>query len=341
MKVSIIGASGYVGAELLRIISKHPEVELIYATSRQYNGKFISEIHSNLNSIINMKFSNDNPQTIAQKSDVVFTSTPHTAAMKLILELVESDVKIVDMSGDFRFTNHKDYETWYETNHIAEELNEKFVYGLPELHRTQIKKASYVANPGCYPTSAILALYPLMKSSSLDFDRIIVDAKSGTSGAGANPKQFTLHAECDGTIKPYNPLKHRHIGEMEQELSKIANRSIKIGFTPHLIPITRGILSSCYVFYQNAEDFTNMYKEAYSNEYFVRFIGENVPELKSVIGSNFVDVGIITDKRVNRIIAFSAIDNLVKGAAGQAVQNFNIMCNFEEKTAIDQIALNP
>ena len=341
MKVSIIGASGYVGVELLRILSKHPEVELVYANSRQYEGKAISEIHTNLNSIVDMKFSNEKPQVIAQKSDCIFTSTPHTAAMKLILELVESDVKIIDMSGDFRFNNHKDYEFWYDTKHIAQELNEKFVYGLPELHRAEIKKASYVSNPGCYPTSVILALNPLIKSKSIDFDHIVVDAKSGTSGAGATPEQFTLHAECDGNIKPYNPIKHRHIGEMEQEFSNLAKKQVKVAFTPHLIPITRGIVSSCYVFYEGSEDFASLYKKAYAGEYFVRFLGETIPDLQSVVGTNFVDVGLVQDTRMNRLIAFSAIDNLIKGAAGQAVQNFNLMCNYDEKTAIDQVALNP
>ncbi len=341
MKVSIIGASGYAGAELLRILVKHPEVDLVYATSRQYESRPIKELYPNLNSFIDLKFSNESPKTIAQKSDFVFTSTPHTAAMKLILELVESDIKIVDLSGDFRFLDYKNYEYWYHTKHIAKELNEKFVYGLPELYRKEIKKANYVSNPGCFPTGAILALYPILESKNIDFSKVIVDSKTGSSGAGASPKKFTIHSQCEGRVKPYKPISHRHTGEMEQELSRVSKKSINVAFTPHLVPVTRGIESSCYIYYNEEDDFESYYKKAYGGEYFVRFLGEDIPDLKSVVGSNFVDVGLAKDERINRLTIFSAIDNLIKGASGQAVQNFNLMCNFDEKQAIDQIALNP
>ena len=341
MKVSIIGASGYVGAELVRILSKHPEVELLYTTSRQYAGEHLANVHTNLRSIVDLTFSNENPKVIAEKSDIVFTSTPHTEAMKLILELCESDVKIIDMSGDFRFDKYTDYETWYNQEHFAKELNSKFVYGLPELYRSQIKKAHYVSTPGCYPTSVILALYPLVKSPNIDLDHIVVDSKSATSGAGATPSSFILHSECDGRIKPYNPIKHRHIGEMEQELSKAAKKPIKISFTPHLIPITRGIVLTSHLFCHAADDFSQKMRDAYSNEYFVRFTQDALPDLGSVIGSNYIDIGLVDDKRMNRLVVVSAIDNLVKGAAGQAVQNMNLMCNFPEKTGIDQVPLRP
>ena len=339
--VSIIGGTGYTGSELLRILSNHPEVEIKYITSRKMDGVKITKLHPNLRGIGNLdniEFKNISPDDI--ESDYVFCATPHGASMKIVPELYEKGININDLSGDYRFEDIKTYEKWYQLEHTGK-LDA--IYGLPELHRENIKKANLVANPGCFPTGSILALAPLVKEELIE-DRIIVDSKTGVSGAGVNPSETTHFPNVNENISPYKLTTHRHSPEIEKELEKLTNKNIKLSFTPHLAPITRGILSTAHSFLKEDVDreyIIEIYKKFYKNEPFIRIFDEEVPTLTGVRGSNFCDIGGFEVDRHGRLVVVSAIDNLVKGASGQAVQNMNLMAGFNETEALLYGGLKP
>ena len=339
--VSIIGGTGYTGSELLRILSNHPEVEIKYITSRKMDGVKITKLHPNLKCIKNldnMTFKNIPPEDI--DSDFVFCATPHGASMKIVPELYEKGIKIIDLSGDYRFEDLNTYEEWYNLEHTGK-LDA--VYGLPELHREDIKKAKLVANPGCFPTGSILALAPLVKEDLIE-DRIIVDSKTGVSGAGVNPSETTHFPNVNENISPYKITTHRHSPEIEKELEKLTNKNIKLSFTPHLAPITRGILTTAHTFLKedvSREQIIDIYEKFYKNEPFVRIFDEGAPTLTGVRGSNFCDIGGFEVDRHGRLVVVSAIDNLVKGASGQAVHNMNLMAGFDETESLLYGGLKP
>jgi N-acetyl-gamma-glutamyl-phosphate reductase len=342
-KVGIIGASGYSGAELLRILARHDSVEIVHATSRRFSKKAVHEIHPNLRGVMDMIFEDLSEEEIANDCDLVFTATPHKASMRIVPPILEKGTKVVDLSGDFRFKDVSIYEKYYETKHERPEINA--VYGLPELHRSEIKKANLVANPGCYPTTAILGLAPVVKQGVVEVDRIVADSKSGMSGAGAALSVNTHFCMANESVLPYNTTFHRHMPEIEQELSYF-NSNTKISFVPHLVPVNRGISTTLHCFLSDRtseEEIRYLYKDFYSGEPFVRIldVGE-IPRLSAVRGSNFNDIGCFKiDEDRDRLIIVSASDNLVKGAAGQAVQNMNLMLGFKETSGLSALGLHP
>ncbi|OQB14818.1 MAG: N-acetyl-gamma-glutamyl-phosphate reductase [Firmicutes bacterium ADurb.Bin193] len=342
IKASVLGATGYAGVELVRILSKHPAVSFSHLASRSYAGKALSEVYPNFKNVVSLELCELDPVAAANDSDIVFTALPHGASKEVIPLLADKKVKIIDFSGDFRYKSREVYEKWYGEPHSAPELLEKSVYGLCELHRDEIAKASLVGNPGCYTTCSILALAPLVDKEIIHTDNIIIDAKSGVTGAGRSSSTDYSFCECDGNMKAYKIATHRHTSEIEQELSLIAKEEITLSFTPHLIPIKRGILSTCYA-NLNGEytdgEIIDVFKDYYKGEYFVRICDKGVlPEVKNVAGSNFVDIGLCVDRRLGRVVVVSCIDNIVKGAAGQAVQNMNIMFGLPESMGIDNAA---
>lgn len=324
--VYIIGGSGYTGGELLRILSKHPKVGEISVSSRKYQGKKVSSAHPELHS--NLEFE-DYDKKKANKADFVFVCTPHTKAMEYVLNL---DTKIIDLSADFRLKNADTYQKNYGVKHIAPELIPQSVYGLPEIHREGIKKARIVANPGCFATGAILALWPLVKN--YEKERIVVDSKTGISGAGKEPNDFTHFCRVDENVIPYKVAKHRHIAEMVQELG------ISLHFTPHIVPMSRGIETTVHAFVKgDMEKVKDIYEKTYKNEPFTKVV-DGIPTVLEVRGSNYCHVGGFTEDE-GRLVLFSAIDNLVKGASGQAVQNMNIMAGFKETAGLEQLGICP
>jgi len=341
MQVGIIGASGYTGGELLRLLHQHSKVEIALATSRSFEGKKVEAAHPNLRGLVNIKFENPGLEQIVERCDFVFLALPHGTSMKVAPELVEAGLKVVDLSGDFRFDNIEVYESYYGKEHTAPEL--KAVYGLPELHREEIKKASFVANPGCYPTSVILGLAPLVEKNIVD--KIVADSKSGISGAGVKPKPVTHFPNADESILAYKVTRHQHLPEIEQELNKIAD-GVKVSFVPHIIPVIRGISSTIHCFLSEeatSEEIREVFADFYSGEPFVRLLetGE-IPRLSAVRGSNFVDIGgFEVDIERERAIIVSVIDNLVKGASGQAIQNMNLMLGYEETLGLLSPGLHP
>jgi len=334
LKVGIIGASGYTGVELARILSSHPEVELTVATSRKYAGQPLSEVFPSLRKRVDLLCENLPADELAERADFFFTAVPHKTAMDIVPPLLAAGKKIVDLSADFRIRDVAVYEKWYQ-EHSSAELISEAVYGLPELYRNQISGAQLVANPGCYPTSITLGLAPLLREKMIDPATLIIDSKSGTSGAGRGANVGTLFCEVTDGFRAYKVGgTHRHIPEIEQELSVLAKTSVKISFTPHLLPVSRGILSSMYAVQQGAttdKDLQNLYENTYKDEPFVRICPAGTfPATQYVRGSNCCDIGIKTDQRTGRIIIISAIDNIAKGASGQAVQNMNLMNGFAE-----------
>ncbi len=345
LKVAIVGASGYTGLELIRILYCHPEVGVTCVTSEQSAGKMISEVFPSLRSRCDMKLENLEPLRVAEKADIIFTALPHQAAMEVIPAFLELQKRVVDLSADYRLRDAALYEKWYG-KHLSPNILNKAVYGLSELKRGDIAAAQLTANPGCYPTSVILALAPLLKKKLIDIDSIIADSKSGVSGAGRSVKVDNLFCEVNDGFKAYGVAGvHRHIPEIEQELSEIAGKPLAITFTPHLVPMDRGILSTIYAIplqEVKAEKLHKIYMDFYKGEAFVRVLpAGHFPSTSHVKGSNFCDIGITVDVRTGRIIVISAIDNLVKGAAGQAVQNMNIMHGFPENMGLEQLAIFP
>lgn len=345
MNVGIIGASGYAGAELARILCNHPEVKLTIATSRQYEGQPLSEVFPNLRGKADIVCENPTVEELSEKADLFFAAVPHKTAMNLVPSLLGAGKKVIDLSADFRLRDVATYENWYQP-HSSSQFLEEAVYGLPELYRKKIATCRLVANPGCYPTSIILGLAPLLKAGLLQADSIIADSKSGTSGAGRAASTGTLFCEVHDGFKPYKVGRaHRHTPEIEQELSTLNQSPLIVSFTPHLLPISRGILSTVYASLAKNithETIQNLYEEMYTDEPFVRLLPEDTfPATQYVRGSNFCDISVKIDATTNRVIVMSAIDNIVKGAAGQAVQNMNIMCGYKEDIGLHTAPVFP
>jgi len=345
INVGIIGASGYTGAELARILCNHPKVQLTAATSRQHAGQPLSEIFPSLRGRVDIICENLSVADLCTKADFFFTAVPHKTAMDLVPELLAAGKKVVDLSADFRLRDVSVYEEWYQS-HSSSHLLGEAVYGLPEFYRHEIAGCRLVANPGCYPTSIILGLAPLLKAGAIKADSIIADSKSGTSGAGRAAQVGSLFCEVHDGFKPYKVGRaHRHTPEIEQELGVLAGNNVHISFTPHLLPIARGILSTVYAtlvpgFDRKAID--ALYRQQYNNEPFIRLLAEDsFPATQFVRGSNFCDISYKIDPVTNRIIVMSAIDNIVKGASGQAVQNMNLQNGFEETMGLTTVPLCP
>jgi N-acetyl-gamma-glutamyl-phosphate reductase len=332
-KVAVIGASGYTGVELLRLLAGHPAVTVTCVTSRQQAGQPLGEAFPSLAGVYDLTFESVEPAALAGRADLVFTAVPHQAAMGMVPQLLAAGCRVVDLSADYRLHDAAVYAEWYEP-HQTPELLAEAVYGLPELYREQVRGARLVANPGCYPTSAALALAPLLRQRRIDPATIIVDSKSGTSGAGRAAKVDTLYCEVNEGFKAYGLPRHRHTPEIEQTLSEAAGRPVTISFTPHLVPASRGILSTCYASLAgevSLAELLALYRQQYAGEAFVRVLPEGrLPNINQVRGSNFCDIGLAVDPRTRRVIAVAALDNLVKGAAGQALQNMNLMLGLDE-----------
>jgi N-acetyl-gamma-glutamyl-phosphate reductase len=345
MHVAVVGASGYTGVELLRILQSHPEVAVTCVTSEQSAGKRISDVFPSLRSRCDMLLENLEPVRIAERADLVFTALPHKAAMEVVPTFLKLGKRVIDLSADYRLHDAAEYERWYEP-HLSPGLLKKAVYGLPEVRRSKIAKAKLVANPGCYPTSIILGLAPLLEKGLIDPASIIADSKSGVSGAGRSAKVDNLYCEVNDGFKAYGVGGvHRHIPEIEQELSLLAGKKLAVTFTPHLVPMDRGILSTVYSVPLKpvvASELTALFEQHYYGEPFVRVLPTGqFPSTAYVRGSNFCDIGVSVDQRTGRVIVVSAIDNLVKGASGQAVQNMNLVCGFPENMGLEGLALFP
>lgn len=338
IKGAIIGATGYAGQQLVWFLNNHKYVEIKFLTSHTYADEEFSKIYSNYTGIVDVECINMlKAEERLEEIDVLFIALPHGKSFDITQKALEKGVKVIDLGADFRLDDMECYKEWYKLEHKCPELLEEAVYGLVEINRNEIKNKKLIANPGCYTTASILALYPLLKKKLIDIDSIIIDAKSGVSGAGRGLNTASLYGECNESIKAYGVAGHRHTPEIEQELSKAAGEKILLNFTPHLVPMNRGILATCYGKLKNnmsQEELYKVYEEFYKNDHFIRVI-ETLPETRNVRGSNFCDIGIRVDKRTNRIIVISAIDNLIKGAAGQAVQNMNLMFGLEEKEGIN------
>ncbi len=338
LNVGIVGASGYTGVELARILAGHPEVCLTVATSRQYAGKPLAEVFPNLRKRVDIICENLAVEELVERADFFFCAVPHKTAMDIVPRLLAAGKKVVDLSADFRIHDAAVYEAWYQP-HSSPQFLAEAAYGLPEMYRNTIASARLTANPGCYPTSVILALTPLLRAGLIDADTLIIDSKSGTSGAGRAASVSTLFCEVSDGFKAYKVGgTHRHIPEIEQELTLAAGRPVTITFTPHLLPISRGILSTIYATLTEAgrnADLQTIYEQTYGEEPFVRVLpAGTVPATQHVRGSNCCDIGLQHDPRTGRLIVMSAIDNIVKGASGQAVQNMNLMNGFAETTGL-------
>ena len=345
LRVAIVGSSGYTGVELARILSRHPSVEITAATSRQYEGIKLSEVFPNLRGCTDIVCRNHSVTEITALADLIFCAVPHKTAMDIVPRFLDAGKKVIDLSADFRLKDVSTYEQWYQA-HNSPELIGEAVYGLPELYRESIRHARLIANPGCYPTSIILALAPALKAGIVDQSSIIADSKSGTSGAGRAAAVNTLFCEVTDGFRAYKVGgTHRHTPEIEQELSILAGNELTISFTPHLLPVSRGILSTVYGTLNRScdeEEIRDIYQELFAEQYFVRLLDRGrQPATQYVRGSNFCDIGLAVDARTNRLIVTAAIDNIVKGAAGQAVQNMNLMCGFPENSGLTQIPMFP
>jgi N-acetyl-gamma-glutamyl-phosphate reductase len=344
IKAAIFGASGYTGQELTRILSGHHEVKLVAVTSRRFAGKLVAEVFPSLYGLTSLKYQNASPSQICNLCDVVFLALPHGVSMEIAPEFIKAGKKVIDLSADYRLRDVKIYESWYGKHSSAKFIKDA-VYGIPELYRQKVKKAKFIANPGCYPTSIILGMAPALKKKLLDVSTIIADSASGVSGAGREPLTGSLFCEVEGGFKAYKVGKHRHLPEIEQELNALAGKKFAISFTPHLLPVKRGILSTIYA--KLKKDITeaelhSLYCEFYSEEKFVRICPEGIyPNISSVCGSNYCDVGLAVDPRTKMVIIMAAIDNLMKGAAGQAVQNMNIIYGFKDDTGLRIAPLYP
>lgn len=350
VKVGIIGATGYAGNELVRLLMGHKDVEIMWYGSRSYIDKKYAEVYQNMFEIVEDNCLDDNMEELASKVDVIFTATPQGFLAGVLTEEILSRVKIIDLSADFRIKDVKTYEKWYKIEHRSPQFIEEAVYGLCELNRDKIKGARLIANPGCYTTCSILTAYPLVKEGLIDPDTLIIDAKSGTSGAGRGAKLPNLFCEVNENMKAYGVTNHRHTPEIEEQLGYAAGKEIMVNFTPHLVPMNRGILATEYATLNKKADGTlptyeevkAVYDKYYKNEKFVRVLEKDIcPETKWVEGSNYVDVNFKIDERTGRIVMMGALDNLVKGAAGQAVQNMNLLFGFDEAEGLNLVPMFP
>ncbi len=338
VKVAIVGATGYTGFELIRILVNHPVAEVVVATSESYHGQKVSDVFPGLKGLCDLQLEEFDPDKIAERSDFAFVCLPHGASMDKVEKLYTRGMKVVDLSGDFRFKNVETYEKWYRIEHLFKDLIKEAVFGLPELFRDEIVKSRLVANPGCYATSVILALYPLVSEGIIASFPVIADCKSGVTGAGRKPSQRLHYPECNESFMAYSVSGHRHNPEMEEVLLRATGVETEILFIPHLIPMNRGILSTLYINIDSDlewEDVQYLYKKYYENEPFIRLYSKGeLPTTKDVRGTNYCDIGWIVRKERNKLVVVSAIDNLVKGASGQAVQNMNVMLEMDETAGL-------
>ena len=349
INVSVMGGSGYVGGELLRLLLSHPNCEVQAVTSRRYAGEPLYRVHPNLRGVTALKFQEESLESAIARSTVVFTALPHGKSIEVVPQLLERGVKVVDLAADFRLKEPTEYKEYYGFNHPRPDLLEKSIYGLPELHRDGIKVGQLVSVPGCMATAAILSLAPIVGSGLIDLNRIVIDAKIGSSGAGANPTLASHHSERTGGVRPYKVTGHRHIAEIEQELDAVANKALHVSFTPHAVNMIRGILSTSHTFITGrleARDVFKAYRAKYESEPFIRIVSDKkglygLPNPKVTAGTNYCDIGFEIDAHSQRLILFSALDNLTKGAAGAAVQCFNIMSGLDERTGLNLVGLHP
>ncbi len=337
----MVGASGYAGEELVRLLLEHPAADLTAVTSRQYAGRTVEEVFprfSHHDKAEKLRFTELAPEKLAQAADLIFLALPHGVSAELAKSFLELGARVVDLSADFRIREPAIYKEFYGTDHPVPDLLSRAIYGLPEVYRSEIREAQLVACPGCYPTSILLPVLPLVRAKLVDLDRIMVTSLSGVTGAGRKIEADYLFAECNESIRPYGVPKHRHLSEIEQEFSVAAGRKITIQFTPHLVPVNRGIVSTIYLDLARPADagaIDSVYRNAYEGEPFVRLLGPaRIPDTKNVVGTNFIDVGWRLDPRTGRLVVMSAIDNLVKGTSGQAIQCFNLMGGFPETAGL-------
>ena len=345
IKVGIIGATGYAGGELVRILMGHKDAEIKWYGSRSYVDQKYADVYRNMFQIVDAKCMDDNMEELADQVDVIFTATPQGLCASLVNEEILSKTKIIDLSADFRLKDVNVYEEWYKIEHKAPQYIDEAVYGLCEINRDLVKSAKIVANPGCYTTCSILTAYPLAKEGLIDMSTLIIDAKSGTSGAGRGAKLPNLYCEVNENIKAYGVATHRHTPEIEEQLGYASGEKVVLNFTPHLVPMNRGILATEYATLKKKvtyEEVKAVYDQYYAKEKFVRVLDRDVcPETKWVEGSNYVDIGFKIDPRTNRNIMMGAIDNLVKGAAGQAVQNMNLLFGLPEDEGLELVPMFP
>jgi len=345
IKAGIIGATGYAGAELVRILLGHPDVKIVWYGSRSYKDKRFAEVYQNVFQIVGDVCREDDLEALADEADVIFTATPQGYLGGLLTDKILSKTKVIDLSADYRIKDPAVYEKWYGIHHESPELIKEAVYGLCELNRGKIGKARLIANPGCFPTCSILSIYPAAHGGIIDMSGIIIDAKSGTSGAGRGAKTDSLFCEVNENIKAYGVCTHRHTPEIEEQLGYAAGETSMVTFIPHLVPMNRGILVTAYATLKKhvtEEEVRALYDVCYSKESFVRLLDKNIcPQTKWVEGSNYADVNFKLDLRTNRIIMMGAIDNLVKGAAGQAVQNMNLLFGLPEDTGLTFVPMFP
>ena len=345
IKVGIIGATGYAGGELVRILMGHKDAEIKWYGSKSYVDQKYADVYRNMFQIVDAKCMDDNMEELADQVDVIFTATPQGLCASLVNEEILSKTKIIDLSADFRLKDVNVYEEWYKIEHKAPQYIDEAVYGLCEINRDLVKSARIVANPGCYTTCSILTAYPLAKEGLIDMSTLIIDAKSGTSGAGRGAKLPNLYCEVNENIKAYGVATHRHTPEIEEQLGYASGEKVVLNFTPHLVPMNRGILATEYATLKKKvtyEEVKAVYDQYYAKEKFVRVLDRDVcPETKWVEGSNYVDIGFKIDPRTNRIIMIGAIDNLVKGAAGQAVQNMNLLFGLPEDEGLELVPMFP
>jgi len=345
IKVAICGGSGYTGIELLRILAGHPHVEITAVTSERSAGRKITELFPHLHRYSGLVYESLDREKLLKKADLFFLALPHGASQEAVGFFYGKGKKVIDLSADYRLRNPETYEKWYGAPHNFREVLKKAVYGLPEIYRGKIKKARLIANPGCYPTSAILGLLPAVKRGLIDIDTIVVDSKSGTSGAGRKADLAVTFCEVNDGFKAYGIAVHRHTPEIEQEISSLAGKDITLNFTPHLLPVDRGILTTIYARLEKSvstKQILDLYRKKYAGEPFVYVLDEGIfPNIKNVRGTNFCEIGLKVNTRTNTLIIVSAIDNLVKGASGQAVHNMNLMTGLEETEGLTNQALFP
>ncbi len=351
INVGVIAASGYTGGELVRLLSSHPKVNVNYITSRRLMTKYFHTIYPNLRNLCDLKFEEYNAETAKDRCDILFLATPHGTSQDMVPELIESDLKVIDLSADFRIKDQKEYVYYYKKEHSHPELLEKSVYGLPELHREEIKKAKLVAVAGCHASSAIYGLYPLIRENLIQTHNIIVDSKTGSSGSGATVSESSHHPIRANSIRPYSMTGHRHTSEIEQELGFVLNSTkseknqVVVGFSAHSVNLVRGILSTSHVFFDSSKNIDEKvlfkaYRAAFKGEPFLRLINQKtgtfrLPDPKIIIGTNYCDIGFQLDSHMNRIVVLCALDNLIKGAAGNAIQCMNLMCGFQETEGLE------
>ena len=345
IRVGIIGATGYAGGELVRILLNHKDAKIVWYGSRSYIDKKYYQVYQNMFQLVEDICKDDNLEELAKQVDMIFTATPQGFLAGLLTEEILSQVKIVDLSADYRIKDVATYEKWYGIEHKSPQFIEEAVYGLCEINREEIRKARLIANPGCYPTCSTLSVYPLLKEGLIDPNTIIIDAKSGTSGAGRGAKVANLYCEVNENIKAYGVATHRHTPEIEDQLGYACGQEVLINFTPHLIPMNRGILITAYASLKKEvsyEEVKAVYDKYYEDETFVRVLDKDVcPQTKCVEGSNYVDVNFVVDERTGRVIMMGALDNLVKGAAGQAVQNMNLLFGLKESEGLELVPMFP